>query len=135
LDATKISLDNVSRKRADACVVAQTNYNYDEGSVTAPANQPTPQHTSVSGSRGNLTSINYPVSTLTAHFTYYDTGNLNVATDVNAGPTTYTYGALSATCGNAFPTGITEPVGNMTQAYALELHWRGHDATYRRKRK
>src|SRR5205807_9179761 len=47
-------------------VVAQTNYNYDETSVAAPANQPTPQHTSVSSSRGNLTSINYPVSGLTS---------------------------------------------------------------------
>ena len=99
-------------------VVAQTNYNYDEGSVTAPANQPTPQHTSVTGSRGNLTSINYPVSGLTSHLTYYDTGTPNVATDVNGGQTTYTYGPLSATCGNAFPTGISEAITTLTQSYA-----------------
>lgn len=92
-------------------VVSKTNYNYDETGVPTPTNQPTPQHTSVSGSRGNLTSINYPVSGLTSHFTYYDTGEPNVATDVNGGTTTYTYGPLSATCGNAFPTGITEPYG------------------------
>ena len=98
-------------------VASKTTYNYDEGTVTAPANQPTPQHTSVTGSRGNLTSINYPVSGLTSHFTYYDTGNLNVATDVNGGATTYTYGALSATCGNSFPTGITEAISTLTQSY------------------
>jgi hypothetical protein len=64
-------------KNGAGTLVSQTSYNYDETSVTAPANQPTPQHTSVTGSRGNLTSINYPVSGLTSHFTYYDTGNVN----------------------------------------------------------
>jgi len=35
---------------------------------------------------------------------------------VNNGTTTYTYGALTATCGNAFPTGVTEPLSTLTQA-------------------
>jgi RHS repeat-associated protein len=97
-------------------VVAQTNYNYDE--TTPAATSGIAQHTSVTGSRGNLTSINYPVSSLTAHFTYWDTGSLNAAQDVNGATTTYNYSSTNnAYCQMAFPTSITEPVGNMTQSY------------------
>ena len=91
--------------KSGATVVSQTNYNYDETGVTTTSG--TPQHGSISGSRGNLTSINYPVNGLTAHYTYYDTGNVNTATDVNTAQTTYTYGA----CGNSLPTAIAEPLG------------------------
>src|SRR6266480_3561016 len=51
-------------------VVAQTTYNYDQGTPSPTSG--IAQHASVSGARGNLTSINYPVSGLTSHFTYYD---------------------------------------------------------------
>jgi RHS repeat-associated protein len=95
---------------------AQTTYAYDETAVVAPPNQPTPQHTSVTGSRGNVTTINYPVSGLSAHFTYYDTGSVQTVTDVNGAVTTYNYGALTATCGNTFPTGVAEPL-NMSKSY------------------
>src|SRR6266566_5065168 len=115
----------VTVKNGSGTVVSQTNYNYDETSVTAPPNQPTPQHTSVSGSRGNLTSINYPVSGLTARSTYYDTGNLNISTDVNGGQTTYTYGALSATCGNAFPTSVTLPNANVAMSRSFAWNCTG----------
>jgi RHS repeat-associated protein len=98
-------------------VVSQTNYNYDETGVVAPTNQPTPQHTTVSGSRGNLTSINYPVGNLKAIFTYFDTGNPQTSKDVNGGTTTFNYGTLAATCGNAFPTGIIEAISTLTQSY------------------
>lgn len=86
--------------------VAQTNYNYDETGVITTSG--TPQHTSVSGSRGNLTSVNYPVSGLTRHFTYYDTGTLNTTTDVNGAVTTMNYS--SGSCGNSFPTSVSEPL-------------------------
>jgi RHS repeat-associated protein len=91
-------------------VVAQTNYNYDE---TPPptATSGITQHTSVSGSRGNLTSVNYPVNGLTSHLTYYDTGVLNTSKDVNGATTTYNYSsANNAYCNWAFPTSISEPL-------------------------
>jgi RHS repeat-associated protein len=86
--------------------LAQTTYNYDETTPTATSG--TPQHASVSGSRGNLTSINYPVSGLTSHFTYYDTGTMNTATDVNGAVTTNSY--TGSSCGNSFPTSVSEPL-------------------------
>ena len=107
---------SVTVKDGGGHTIALTNYNYDETAVVTPTNLPTPQHTSISGSRGNLTSINYPVSGLTSHFTYFDTGNLQTSKDVNAATTTYSYGALTATCGNAFPTGVTEPL-SMSQSF------------------
>lgn len=110
---TYASLGNITALRQTVTVyngagtqVAQTKYNYDETAVTATSG--TPQHISVSGSRGNLTSINYPVSGLTSHSTYYDTGTMNTATDVNGAVTTFNYS--SASCGNSFPTSINEPL-------------------------
>jgi len=94
-------------------VVSQTTNNYDETTPTATSG--TPQHVAVSGSRGNLTSINYPVGGLTAHSTYYDTGTLNTSTDVNGAVTTFNYS--SGSCGNSFPTSINEPL-SMTRSMA-----------------
>jgi len=88
--------------------VSVTNYNYDEAAPTATSG--ISQHTSVSGSRGNLTSINYPVAGLTAHFTYYDTGSPNTSQDVNGATTTYNYSNNTASCQMAFPTSLSEPL-------------------------
>lgn len=82
-------------------VKSQTTYTYDQGSVTTTSG--TPQHVSISGSRGNATTISSLTSgsaTLTQQSTYYDTGNVNTSTDVNAAVTTYKYGD----CGNSFLT-------------------------------
>jgi RHS repeat-associated protein len=90
-------------------IKSQTTYTYDQGTPTATSG--TPQHVSVSGSRGNATTIAYLVSgstTLSKTFTYYDTGNVSVATDVNNAQTTYTYGTGS--CGNSFVTSVSEPL-------------------------
>lgn len=102
-------------------VRAQTTYCYDEGtpsgtttcnatgSPTATAG--TPQHVAITGSRGNPTTITSLVTgstTLGKKVTYYDTGNINVATDVNGAQTTYTYG--SGSCGNSFATSVSEPL-------------------------
>jgi hypothetical protein len=97
-------------------VVAQTNYNYDEAN-TLTTTSGIAQHTSVSGSRGNLTSVNYPVSGLTSHLTYYDTGSLNTSKDVNGATTTYNYSSNTADCQMAFPTSVSAPLsisGSMT---------------------
>jgi RHS repeat-associated protein len=107
----------VTVQNATGTTVAQTNYNYDQGSVQTTSG--TPQHTSVTGSRGNLTSTNYYThgsTYLTSSATYYDTGNTYVATDVNGGTTTYAYGTGS--CGNSFPTGVTEAISTLTTSAA-----------------
>ncbi|HKW87404.1 MAG TPA: RHS repeat-associated core domain-containing protein [Candidatus Acidoferrales bacterium] len=88
-------------------IVAQTTVTYDES--TPAATSGTPQHISVTGSRGNPTTVQYLVAgttNLTKSFKYFDTGNIQTATDVNGAPTTFTYGA----CGNSFPTLVTEPL-------------------------
>jgi RHS repeat-associated protein len=88
---------------------SQTSYTYDQGTVTSTSG--TPNHVSVSGSRGNLTTISFLVgsTSLSKTYTYYDTGNVNTATDVNGAVTTYTY--TSGACGNSFPITISEPMG------------------------
>jgi RHS repeat-associated protein len=128
LDTTTISyasLGNITAFRQQVTVtngagttVSQTNYNYDQTAVQTSSN--TPQHTSVSGSRGNLTSVNYYTAGstyLTQTTTYWDTGMINTSTDVNGGVTTYGYSSETSTCGNSFPTGVTEAITTLTQSY------------------
>jgi RHS repeat-associated protein len=108
-------------------VKAQTTHCYDEatpsgtatcnstGSPTATSG--TPQHNSVTGSRGNPTTIAQLVSgsaTLGQKFSYYDTGTINVATDVNGAQTTSNYSNTTSTCGNTFATSVSEPLGLTT---------------------
>jgi RHS repeat-associated protein len=91
-------------------VVSQTNFNYDETAVVATSG--TPQHTAVSGSRGNLTSVNSftnGTTSLISRSTYFDTGTVQSVTDVNSAQTTYIYDATTS-CGNSFPTSVTEPL-------------------------
>jgi RHS repeat-associated protein len=89
-------------------VLAQTTLGYDETAVTATSG--TPQLVNIgTAPRGNLTSMTSLVAgsaTLKKTNTYFDTGNLNVQTDVNGAQTSYVYGA----CGNSFPTKINEPL-------------------------
>lgn len=71
LDTTTVtyaSLDNIKSFRQTVTVtngsgatVSKTNYNYDEGTLQPSSG--TPQHTSVTGSRGNLTSVNLYTTT------------------------------------------------------------------------
>ena len=94
---------------ASSNIKSQITYTYDVGSLQATSG--TPQQVSVSGSRGNPTTISYLVSgsaTLSKSFVYYDTGVIYQATDVNGATTIY--GVNSSSCGNAFPVGITEPM-------------------------
>jgi RHS repeat-associated protein len=98
-------------KNGSGATVSQTNYNYDQPGLQSTSGLSLPQHVSVSGSRGNLTSINYPVSGLTANFQYYDTGSPYTSQDVNGATTTYNYSGNTADCQMAFPTSINEPLG------------------------
>lgn len=97
-----------------AVTLASSSYTYD-GSTPTPTSS-TPQHVSITGSRGNLTTSTTSTSSsasLNQTFTYFDTGTPNVTADVN-GTTTTTYaysttaqGSTTASCGNSFPTGVT----------------------------
>lgn len=98
---------------ASGNLLKKTTYNYDESSVQSTTN--TPSHVSISGSRGNVTTVasySSPTATLMRKYSYYDTGNVYQATDVNGAVTTYTYGA----CGNSFPTQIAFPISGLSQS-------------------
>jgi RHS repeat-associated protein len=93
---------------------AQTTFTY--GNTVTPTTG-TPQQTTPSGDRGNaitISSLTSGSSTLSKTFTYYDTGNVNAATDVNTAVTTYKYGSATTTCGNAFPTEVDLPLSLKT---------------------
>jgi RHS repeat-associated protein len=107
--------------------IASTTYSYDQTTPTATSG--TPQHVSITGSRGNLTTLTTATSStasLSRTFTYYDTGNPNVAKDVNGAQTTYVYSSaanpynssLTASCGNSFATTINEP-----QSLSRSIQW------------
>jgi RHS repeat-associated protein len=97
-------------------VAASTSYGYDESGLGTPSGTP-PQHISVTGSRGNLTSITVQVNgsaNLYRKFTYYTTGMMETSTDVSPSSTTNgvqtTYNYSSSSCGYSFVTSITEPL-------------------------
>jgi RHS repeat-associated protein len=103
---------------------AYTQYAYDETTPTATSN--TPQHISISGSRGNLTRVIAQANGSTylyRKYAYYDTGTLSTSTDVstsgttNGATTTYNYASGTASCGNSFVTSISEPVGGMSRSF------------------
>lgn len=96
---------------------SSSTYSYDQTAVTATSG--TPQHVSVTGSRGNLTTIatqSNASTTLYQTFTYFDTGNLKTVSQQGTTSTglavmnTYNYRNATSTCGNAFPTSVTEPL-------------------------
>jgi len=91
-------------------VVSQMNYNYGD---TVTATSGTPQHTTPPGSRGNVLSVNrytHGSTYLTQTTTYFDTGNVKTVADVNGATTTFNYSNSTATCGNSFPTSVSEPL-------------------------
>jgi RHS repeat-associated protein len=94
-------------------IIANTTYTYDEGTPTGTIS--TPQHATVSGSRGNVTTVAAQANgsvTLYRKFTYYDTGTLQTSTEASTSSTTpglsTTYTVTS--CGNSFVTSIAEPL-------------------------
>jgi RHS repeat-associated protein len=98
----------VTVSNGTGATVSQTTYNYGD---TVTGTSGTPQHTTPTGSRGNLLSVNYYTqgsTALTKSYTYFDTGNVQTVTDVNGAQTTYAYGP--AGCPNSFPTSVAEPL-------------------------
>ena len=93
---------------------AQTTITYDGVGVTSTSG--TPQHIAITGSRGNATTVASFTSgsnILSKTFTYFDTGNVSTATDVNGAVTTSVYGS-GTSCGNSFPTEIELPLSLTT---------------------
>jgi RHS repeat-associated protein len=90
---------------------AQTTYTYDGGTLVASGI--TTQHASVSGSRGNPTTIARLISGSTTSnqtLTYFDTGKVDVAYDANNNPTTTTY---SSTYVGAYATTVENALGQV----------------------
>jgi RHS repeat-associated protein len=82
-------------------LVAKTTYSYDESPVTSTSGVAAHGSPPWNTGRGNLTSMTRWTSAsggLTKHFTYFDTGQMRTATDVNGAQTSYVYGA----CGGSF---------------------------------
>lgn len=84
-------------------------YGYDGNSLTSTSGLP--QHVSVSGSRGNLTSVQYatgassPATITTAQYFYDDAGQVVKSEDAALNATTYTYDSAT----DAFLYGTTYP--------------------------
>ena len=104
-------------------LTSSTSYVYDQTTPTPTTG--TPQHVAVSGYRGNPTRIAIQTNSSTTLYQvlqYYDTGNVQSATDFGAttsgGPnvTAYNYSNATATCGNAFPTSLSEPL-SLSRSY------------------
>jgi RHS repeat-associated protein len=115
-DITAFS-QNVTVQDGSGITVSKITYNYDETAPTVTSG--TPQHTSVTGARGNTTSANTYVNAttyLSKTMTYYDTGNPNTTTDVNGGVTTFNYASGAASCYNSFPTSITEAITTLSMS-------------------
>lgn len=88
---------------------SETTYTYDQGSLAATTG--TPQHISISGSRGNATTTTYNVTTsntISTTATYFDTGMLQTETDSNGNQTAYSYSGSG--CGNSFSTSVNMPL-------------------------
>src|SRR5579859_718382 len=90
-----------------AQTLRQTNYNYDETSVTSTSGLP--QHVAVSGPRGNLTSVLYWLSSVGGTMngtisTYDDAGNVLSMTDADGNTTNLSYGN-----NGAYVTEVTLP--------------------------
>lgn len=119
------SLGNIADHPASVTVtdgignlLSKMTYAYDEYSTyPLQVSTGTPQHVSVSGSRGNATTISSTVigsSTLSRHVEYFDTGTVYEAIDVNGAITTYNYPDATSTCGNAFATSVTPPISGLS---------------------
>lgn len=112
-------------------VAASTSYGYDQSALATPGGT-TPQWVSISGSRGNLTTVTAQANASTSlyrKYTYYNTGMLHTSTDVSTSSTAdgvttiYNYSNTgNADCGNSFVTSITEPVASMSRSFTWDCN-------------
>jgi RHS repeat-associated protein len=113
-------------------LLSKTTYAYDESAYPVQTSSGTTQHVSVSGSRGNATTITSYINgtaTLSRHFQYYDTGTLYKAYDLNGAITTYSYPNATSTCDNAFPTAFTLPISGLSTSASITWNCVGAVAT------
>jgi YD repeat-containing protein len=109
---------SVTIENGAGTILSQTAYQYDQTGVTATSG--TPNHGSPpQASRGNLTTITR--QGLSGTFTYYDTGMIRTATDANNAQTTFNYPDSASTCGNSFPTSVSEPL-SLTRSYVFNCN-------------
>lgn len=143
-------------KNGSGTTVASTTFSYDE---TTPTPSGATQLASISGSRGNVTTIAKMANgstTLYQKMAYYDTGTLYTSTGTSTsssspGPTTTNTYAAGSSCNGAFPTSIAEPLGltesmtwncaggviatttdenSQTTSYGYDNEWRLNQTTY-----
>lgn len=102
-------LASVETKDGSGHAIQNVTYAYDAGTLTTTSGLP--QHDSISGSRGNLTSVTYSIvlggsSISPAYYTYDDAGEILTSKDMHLNTTTYTYDSSSDTylTGTTFPT-------------------------------
>lgn len=111
---------SITLQNSSGGTVSQATFEYDCGNysnpcVTAPGGT-TPQHVSITGSRGNLTSVTS--GGLTRSLAYYDTGNVKTMTDVNLQPTDYAYDSTG--CANSLLTTVTLPITGLARSMAWD---------------
>lgn len=109
----------ITIQEADNTKRAEITFLYDETTPTATTG--TPQWVSVTGSRGNATTIKYWVvgtTTRNRTFTYFDTGNVKSMTDVNAQITNYAYDSTG--CANSLLTTVTPPITSLARSMAWD---------------
>jgi YD repeat-containing protein len=98
-----VTVTNVS-----GTTMSQSSYFYDQTTPTPTSGLP--QHIAVTGSRGNLTTLQRLVqgtTTIQKTTSYNDTGTVAIDNDFKGNPAaTYVYGTNS--CGGSFPTTITD---------------------------
>jgi RHS repeat-associated protein len=92
-------------------IAKKTTYTYDE---VTPAPMTLPGHTTVSGSRGNPTSVyGWIVSSgqsLRTQYTYDDAGQVTAVTDPSGNTTSFTYDSAAT---DAYRTKVTRPTTNL----------------------
>lgn len=121
---SSVALYDSTTNHGSSDLKAYTAYTYDQ---YTPTNTGATQHVSVTGSRGNLTTVQAQTSPaptyLYRRYTYFDTGMLASSQDVNTWTTTYTYSSTNnASCNYAFVTSIAEPVNSMTRQFQWDCN-------------
>src|SRR5207245_556816 len=105
-------------------IKTNTYFGYDKYALSIPVGT-TPQHVSITGSRGNLEVMDQLANAsnlyLRTSFTHYDTGMERTTTDVNNAVTTYNFPDATSTCGNAFRTSVSEPL-NLSRSTAWDCN-------------
>lgn len=115
--------NDVQVKDGSANVLSHQAFTYDESSYCCASSGATQLTTPPAGAtiRGNVTTATKWTNiasgtTLVAHLSYYDSGTVKQATDVNGGITTNNYASSASTCNFAFPSSVTMPITTLASS-------------------